>query len=268
MKRFQNKLWGYSLDYPDEWVHKSTQDIEAFAAYPDSLKPNYEGEKLGHLLIRGEFNPFLQPIESLWNQHVAKISVMLGAKRLGSAPLHIGGGSGFEVEIILPKRDKKRLWVGILSFNATVLHFMALHLKGNRSWFEPLASKIVSSVHFFGRADEIKTNFIGLPIPPAYEQADPGKLLSDIEEHKYWLAYEGDDGVGALQNFYVRELPNYGWKILSFEPYPDSKDVGFARFILRKEEQSVTLGILPFGDKFKTGKIVVKLEGKVEPDKY
>jgi len=266
MNRFQHKLWGYELSYPDNWVHKTTQDIEAFAAYLDSLKPNYEGAKLGHVFVRGEFNPHLQPIESLWNQHIAKLSVILGAKRLGSAPLKIGGGTGFEVEIVLPKKDKKRLWVGILSFNATVLHLMVLHLKENRGWFEPLASKIIASIHFMGQAEEIATDFIGLPIPPKYESTNPSKFLHDIKILENWLAFEGEEEIGALQNFYVRELPNFGWEILSFEPYPGSKDINFARFIIRKEDVTATLGILPFGEKYQVGKIVVKYEGKVKSE--
>jgi hypothetical protein len=266
MNRFQHKLWGYELSYPDSWIYKKTQDIEAFAAYSDSLKPNYEGEKLGHVFVRGEFNPHLQPIESLWNQHIAKLSVILGAKRLGSAPLKIGGGTGFEVEIVLPKKDKKRLWVGILSFNATVLHLMVLHLKENRSWFEPLASKVVASIHFIKHAEGIETDSIGLPIPSEYKLTAPGKFLHDIKMLENWAAFDGEDEISALQNFYVRELPNYGWEIISFEPYPSTKDVNFARFIIRREGVTATLGILPFGDKYQTGKIVVKYEDKVKPE--
>ena len=262
MKPFQQKLWGYTLVYPDGWVHKSEQDIEAFAAYKDSLQPNYEGDNLGHLLIRGEFNPYLRPIESLWNQHIAKMSVMLGARKLGSAPLKIGEASGFEVEIVLPKRDKKRLWVGILSFNATILHLMVLHLKENRNWFEPFASKIVASIRFVPHTNGIITNSAGIPLPPNIIQVEAQNLVDHIQDPKQWEAYDGTNSIAALQNFFVRELPVYGWEITTFEPFPSPERNSFARFFIQKEKITATLAVIPEAGEQKEprGKIVIKYD--------
>ena len=261
MTVFKHVLWGYELTYPDDWLHKKAFDVDAFAAYPESLDPGYEGEKLGHLLVRGEFNPQMQPVDDLWNRHIAKMSVMLNAKRLGSAPLQFGGGIGYEVEIVLPKKDKKRLWAGILTYRTTILHLMVLHLKENRTWFEPIASKVIASIRFFDRANEADLNQAGLPLPLDYAPTDPTAILPDIQDSANWQAYDGTGDIGALQNFYLRELDNYGWDVIEYSPFPASKEVNFARFHIHKEGTYAILGILPTDDKPPLGKIVIKYEG-------
>ncbi|MFH1632974.1 MAG: hypothetical protein ABIG63_03060 [Chloroflexota bacterium] len=258
MTIFQHKLWGYELTYPDEWTHKSIQDTEGFAAIPESLTPDYAGPTLGHLLVRGEWNGARQPIELLWGQHVGKLAVMLGAKNVGAAPWQMGGASGFEVEIVLPKQNDKRLWAGILAREATILHFMVVHLKEERAWFEPLATQIISSLRFVERASGIATNQVGLPLPPNYTPADPNTILPDIADPEHWRAYEGLSRVDALQAFYLREAPAHGWEITEYVPFSSQSDIDFARLQLRKDDQTVMLGIMPSEGKNPTGNIAIK----------
>lgn len=263
MTVFEHKLWGYELTYPDDWMHKAASDLEAFAPYSESLKPAYEGPRLGHLMVRGEFNPQMQPIDTLWNRHIAKLSVMLNAKKLGSAPLQFGGGTGYEVEIVLPKKDKKRLWVGILSYKTTILHLMVLHLKENRTWFEPLASKIVASIRFLEWVNDIEVNRLGIPLPPDYVPTDPLKLIPDISNPESWEGYDGSSDTGALQNFYLRELPVHGWDVIEYSPFPGSEEVNFARLRIHRDSTLATIGILPTEEKHPTGKIMIKYDRTV-----
>ncbi|MEA3351225.1 MAG: hypothetical protein U9Q82_11430 [Chloroflexota bacterium] len=258
MTKFQHKLWGYELSYPDNWTHKTIEDSDGFAANPEALTPNYAGPDLGHLLVRGEWNGSRQPIETLWGQHVGKLAVMLGAKNIGAAPWQMGGASGFEVEIVLPKRSTKRLWAGILARGTTLLHFMVLHHKEERDRFEPLATQIISSLRFIEHADDIATNQAGLPLPPNYTPIDPNKALPDITDPEYWQAYDGNSGIGALQTFYLREARVHGWEITEYVPFPSESELDFARLKLQKEGRTATLGILPSDEEIPTAKIAIK----------
>lgn len=248
MTVFQNKLWGYEVTYPDEWAHKSDQDTEGFAAIPEALMPEYNGPQSGQVLIRGEWNSERRPIESLWGKHVGKLAVMMGAKNVGAAPWQMAGASGFEVEIVLPKREEKRLWVGILSRGLTILHFMVVHCKEERGYFEPIATEIISSLKFIKQASGLSTDSNGLPLPPNYIPVQPGKVIDDIADIQDWQAYDGNSSTGALQAFYLREASNYAWEIDEFLPYPSSAtELDFARLQLHQGQQHLTLGILPFG---------------------
>ncbi|MCJ7701717.1 MAG: hypothetical protein MUO62_09055 [Anaerolineales bacterium] len=260
MAIYQQPFWGYELDLPDSWVHQTIQDTEGFASIPEALQPEYEGPNLGHLLIRGEWNCSLQAIEPRWNQHLARLAIMLGAKNLGSAQWRMAGAIGFEAEIMLPTKTKKRLWVGILGKNTTILHFMVTHWMEERQWFEPLATEVISSLRFVDRAARINTDETGLPIPPGYQPTHPKTILPDIADLKPWRAYQGTASVGGLQAFYVREIPNHGWEVDEYVPYPSQVDLGFARLKLHKGNYQLTLGILPFGESPTTGVIVIKDE--------
>ena len=248
MTVFQNKLWGYEVTYPDDWVQKNDQDTEGFAAIPEALMPEYDGRQSGQVLIRGEWNSERRPIESLWGKHVGKLAVMMGAKNVGAAPWQMAGASGFEVEIVLPKREEKRLWVGILSRGLTILHFMVVHHKEERDYFEPLATEIISSLTFIKQASGLATDSSGLPLPPKYAPVEPDDVVDDIADIEDWQAYDGASSTGALQAFYLREAPNYDWEIDEFLPFPSSaSDLNFARIQMHRGQIQRTLGILPFG---------------------
>ena len=249
MTIFQHKFWGYELTYPDNWTHKTDQDTEGFAASPEALKPDYQGSHAGQVLVRGEWNSEQQEIESLWGKHVGKLAIMMGAKNVGAAPWKMAGASGFEVEIVLPKQDKNRLWVGIISRGLTILHFMVVHRKEERDWFEPIATEIISSLNFIQRASGILQDSNGLPLPPGYTPVEPKEVIDDIANIDQWNAYDGNRGTGELQAFYLREAPNYGWEMDEFLPYPSSNtEINFARLSMHQGDQRLTVGILPFGE--------------------
>ncbi len=246
MTVFQHTLWGYELTYPDHWTHQTVQDADAFVTIPDALDPYYFGQDAGQLLVRGEWNWAADPIEPLWNKHIGMLAGMLGAKEVGSAPWKIGQASGLEAEIVLPKKDNQRLWTGVLMQDFRVFHFMVTHPKEVREQFEPAATKIISSLRFPERILEIETSIEGLPLPPAYTAVDPKSILPDISDPEQWRAYSGVNGIGALQAFYLRELPAHDWEITEYIPFPLlASDLGFARLQLRKGDRQITLGIMP-----------------------
>lgn len=245
MTIFQHILWGYEITYPDHWTHQTVQDVDAFVTIPDALDPHYFGQDAGQLLVRGEWNWARQPIEPLWNQHIGMLAGMLGAKEVGSAPWKIGNASGLEAEIVLPKKDNQRLWTGVLMHDLRVFHFMVTHPKEVRELFERVATKIISSLHFPDRILGIETSTEGLLLPPSYTSVDPKNILPDIPDPEQWRAYSGADGIGALQAFYLRELPVHNWEITEYIPFPGAPDLGFARLQLRRDDRQITLGIMP-----------------------
>jgi hypothetical protein len=244
MTVFQHILWGYEITYPDTWTHQALQDSDAFVTTPDALDPHYQGEDAGQLLIRGEWNWARQPIEPLWNQHIGMLAGMLGARKVGSAPWKIGQASGLEAEIALPKKDNRRLWTGILMRDFRVFHFMVTHPREVRERFEPVATQIISSLHFPDRIHGIESNAEGLPLPFGYVPVDPKSILADISDPEHWRAYSGLDGIGALQSFYLREMSTHNWEIVEYVPFPSS-ELNFARFRLRRDDRQITLGIMP-----------------------
>ena len=251
MAVFQHVLWGYELTYPDDWAHRTLGAMEGFAAIPEALTPDYAGPDSGQILVRGEWNCARQPIEPIWNRHIGMLASWLGARQVGSAPWRMGGATGLEAEIVLPKKDDRRLWTGILEHNFTVLHFMVLHLRQERPEFEPFATRIISSLRFPPEMAGVMTDPEGLPLPPDYSPIQPQNVLPDIADPAQWRAYDGQSGADALQAFYLREAVNYGWSVEEYVPYPSPADLGFARIKLTKGQQSVTLGIMPYsaGDK-------------------
>ncbi len=234
------------MTYPDDWTHQPAQDAEAFAPKVDLQTLDDGVENAGQLLVRAEWNWERQSIEPLWTRHIGMLAGLLGAKDIGSAPWKIGKSTGLEAEIVLPKKDPRRLWVGILTHDFRVLQFMATHPKEAREQFEPVASKIISSLRFPNRMLGINVSPEGLPLPPGYVSVDPNSLLTDIAEIQQWRAFAGKAGIGALQAFYLRELPVHNWEIEEYLPFPGPAEPGFARLRVRRDTLRVTLGLLPY----------------------
>lgn len=248
MALFHQVLWGYELDYPDQWVHLTQGAIETFAANPDALLPDYSGPNSGQVMVRAEWNAAGQPIHPLWNRHIGMLAGWIGAKKVGAAPWQMAGASGIEAEIVLATKDPRRLWTGILEHRLTVLHFIVLHLKEERTAFEPAATGLISSLRLLARTAGLEVNEEGLPLPPGYALIPAQDIIDDIREPQNWRAYDGGSGIDALQAFYVREAPNYGWMISEYVPYPGGNGIDFARLRLERAERQITLGILPYRD--------------------
>jgi len=264
MAKFQQILWGYELTLPDGWAHKTVKDAEVFAATPEALESSYAGERYGQLMVNAEWNCARQPIEPIWTRHVGMVAGMLGARQVGSAAWRMGGGAGFEAEIVLPKRDNKRLWAGILMRDFIVLKFAVVHLKEERKWFEPLATQIISSLRFLNRVYGVQVTKEGLPLPPGYTPIEPIQVINDIPDPEKWRAYEGSSGVDAMQAFYLRELPIHGWAVEEYAPFPSATGLGFARLRLGKHQQSATLGLMPFSPDAITASSPAKIAIKYE----
>jgi hypothetical protein len=263
MSLFQHPLWGYQLAYPDDWVHLSIGDAEGFAAHLQALESGYEGPKPGQLLVSAEWNCARRPIGPLWSQHIGLMAGMLGAKQIGSAPWRMGGAVGVEAEIVLSKKENRRLWAGILEKDFTVLKFMVTHPSQDRAWFEPAATRILSSLSFAGRVEGTAISPEDLPLPPGYTPSDPSLILADIANPESWRAYDGKSQAGALQAFFLREAPNYGWQIIEYVPFPSDSDLGFARLDMQNDTQRAVLGILPFEEPRVTSTSPAKLVFKI-----
>jgi hypothetical protein len=247
MPVFQHPLWGYELAYPESWTHRSVDGIEAFSADPDSPELETASSAGGQILVRAELNYPPRLIEPVWNQHIAQVAGMLGARQVGSAPWRMAGATGIEAEIVLPKRENQRLWAGVLAHGYVILKFAVTHLKEERSQFEPAATHIISSLKFIKNVNGLAFNDWGLPLPPGYEAVVPSEIIQDIGDPQNWQAFNGQCSVDALQAFYLRELENAGWEILEYVPFPSLVELGFARMQVHKDDYSVTVGILPFG---------------------
>jgi len=243
---FQHILWGYELTYPDHWTYQPVQDSDAFVMTLEALDPYYFGSDAGQLLVRGEWNWERKPIEPLWNRHIGMLASMISAKQVGSAPWKLGEAVGLEAEIVLPKKDNQRLWTGILMQDFRVLHFMVTHPKEVREQFEPVATKIIASLRFPNRIMGIRTSREGVPLPPDYTSTDPKVIIPDISNTEHWLALSGKAGIGALQAFYLRELPIHNWEMEEYVPFPGPDPLGFARFRLRRDQLRLTLGLMPY----------------------
>ncbi len=238
MAIFRHILWGYELTYPEDWIHQSAQDADTFVPAKDL--------EAGQLSIRGEWNWERQSIEPFWIRHIGKLAGMIGAKQVGSAPWRLGRATGLEAEIVLPKKDSRRLWTGVLMHDFCVLHFMVTHPKEIRKQFEPVATKIIFSLRFPRHILGIRTSGEGIPLPPGYKAVDPQSVLTDISDPEHWRAYSGKAGIGALQAFYVREAPIHNWEMEEYVPFPSSSELGFARLQLHRRDRRITLGMLPY----------------------
>lgn len=258
---FQNSLWGFTLDYPDDWVQRSHAGADGFIQKDQAFdQAGVVDEQAAHLLVRGEFNGERESIAPRWNQHITRLSLMMGAKKIGSAHFSMGGANGFEAEIQLPKKTNRRVWVGILAHEVTILHLLVSHPREERERFEPQATKVIASLKFLNQAESLTVNDVGVPLPPYYAPVDPASLVPDAQDTEIWQAFDGQSDLGALQAFYYRELPNFGWEISEFIPYPNQVEVNFGRIRIHKDNLSATLGILPFGKKNPQGKIMLKIE--------
>ena len=140
---------------------------------------------------------------------------------------------------------------------------MVSHPKDERAEFEPQATQIISSLRFFDHIEGLATNADNLPLPPDYFPIDPATLVPDAQNDENWQAYDGSSDIGALQAFYYRELPQHGWEISEFIPFPNQVEIDFARLRIHKDDLTATLGILPSNDKQPLGKIVVKRELRI-----
>ena len=255
---FQHTLWGYEIEIPKNWHHRSFNDKDGFAEDPEAFQPGYTGERLGHLLIHPEWNALQKPVETLWKGHISKTAKMLGAKTIASSPWQMAGRSGLEVEVALPQKSKKRLWAGVLEHGLEVLTFMVLHWKENRGEFEPLVTNVISSLRFISRADQVAATSQHLPLPPQTTILDPHRVVDDIEDDRGWQAYGTPYSVGALQAFYTRELPNFKWEMDQYIPFPNQGNHPFARLTVTREQQTFLVGLLPGTQSPQAGMIILR----------
>jgi hypothetical protein len=258
MKTFQHQLWGYQINLPDNWNHTEFNHKDGFAEDSKAFLPDYQGERLAQLLINGEWNSLKQPIHEIWQGHMGKTALMLGAKNLGSAVWEMAGAQGYEVEIVLPKKSRERLWVGILENGLLVLTFLVLHWKDNREEMEPMLSRIISSLRYVNHTDGIISNSSGLPLPSLAKPVDPLLIVDDIQDPENWEAYQGEFSVGSLQAFYNRELDNFNWQVNRYVPFPNPGDLPFARLLLEKDGKSYSLGLMPGPEEDLLGYIMFK----------
>ncbi len=258
MPTFVHPLWGYALDYPEGWVWKEEGEVTAFAPHEAALSLQYEGERMGHLAIRPELNPYLRPIEPLWTHYITRISIMRGAKKLGASPLKVGNLQGYEAELLLPVKQNKRLWIGLLAAGGVVLHLVVTHRKDEKAYFQPLVSAMVSSLRFVDHTDSYQLTAAGIPIPPRYMPAAPEDIVEDLPAHKVWDAYTGNAPIGALQVFYLRELPHQGWHIETYYPYPNrNSEIRFASFLVHNADRTAVIALIPRGNKPTVADIVI-----------
>ena len=260
MQIYQNLLWGYKLQIPDDWKHTRQENADWFSPNRDNEETNYQG----HLIIAAEWIYPPRGIEQLWQKHILSTAGKVEAKNIGSAPWRIDKASGYEAEIVLPKRENKRLWTGILLYGPLLLNMVVAHHLKERNTFEPLISEILLSLEFPEHFPETVLNPIGVPLPPAYQLSDVKEILSDINEGDIWYAYQGKETIGSLQAFYARELTAAGWFIQEFVSFPEqAKDIGFCRIRIQKEEKNCILGLMPYGEEILTSKspanIVIKV---------
>jgi hypothetical protein len=225
MSKFQHPLWGYELTYPDNWVHRTLPDTEGFASNPAALEVNAQGPGSGHILIRSDWNGTRQPVEQLWGQHIGQAAGMLMAKNVGSAPWQMGGAAGFEAEIVLPKRDDRRLWVGMLGYGFVLVQLMVVHPIVDREWFEPAATEIIKSLRFPLKMDGIPRIMKGFQSHPSTKQSIPpplsqiynrvtvGQLMTEKAAPavcRHFTCAKCWDGVGGWKSWCLtRATPNW-----------------------------------------------------------
>ena len=260
MKEFQHQLWGYQIQLPEGWKHKRFGSRDGFAADLKAFEPDYQGENLAQLLILGQWNSLQKPVSDLWQRHLGKVSLMLGAKNLASAPWEMAGARGLEAEIVLPKKKPQRVWTGILENGMLVLSFLALHWKEKREEVEPILSSIITSLEYLEKVANLPVNDFGFPLPSTTKPVDPLSIVADIPDPENWVAYQTQHSPGALQAFYTRELPKLDWNITRYVPYPNPGQYPFARVLMNKDDKEYSLGIMPVGEDGLVGSIVIKVQ--------
>ncbi len=257
---FQHPLWGYQLSYPDDWVHRTIGAIEGFARTPEALEEGPGFEQGGHLLVRADWNGMLQPVDKLWSQHLAQTGGLIGAKNIGSAPWELGGASGYEAEVVLPKKENRRLWAGILAFNFIVLQMALEHPREERPIYQPAVTEILKTLRFLRSVEGISANACDFPLPPEYRPVQPRSIVPDVPEDQLWEAYTGSASAGELQAFYLRETQARGWKLEEMAPFPGPFELGFARMRFKREGSTAILGIMPQGaDTASPAGVVIRL---------
>lgn len=181
----------------------------------------------------------------LWQRHVGEMAGVIGAKKVGGAPLRIRSAQGYEAEILLPKKDNKRLWMALLLQGPIVLSLVVVHHLKDRAWFEPEVSALIASLRFVDHVESMQS-IHEIPLPDGYTPADPANLISGIQDASRWRGFSGPASTGALQAFYLRELGNAGWQLLGYSPYPSQiNQAGIALFQIKKGDMACKLGILP-----------------------
>ncbi len=245
MTTFVQPLWGYSIDHPAGWVHRSLQDGDAFAGIEAALGPGYAGPLGGHIVVHAEWNGLRREVEPIWRDHVARVATMLGARQVRSAPWRIGPAAGLEAEIALPKKQADRLWLGILSHDMVLLKLLVSHPLACRAEFEPQATDVLRSLRFLDGVPDLPQHPCGLPLPPDCTPMPASEILEDLGSQGSWEAFRTPHSMGAVQAFYWREAQADGWRITSFQPYPGDHPLPFARVGLDKAGRMIALGILP-----------------------
>ena len=267
MPEYHDLFWGYAITYPDFWIHLHADNSVYFAANKDSLDPLNEEPDAGFIAIQGEWNWAKKDLRPLWIEKIGMVAGLMGAKDIGSAPWRMAGATGLEAEVVLPKKENRRLWTGILALDFCVLHFMVSHPKTVRTTFEPLATSVISSLKFTAPTGGENLSPEGVPLPPGYSGIDPTTVIDDIHDTALWHAYDGAADMGALQSFFVRTLPANNWDIKEYVPYTTLSDLGFARYKIQKGNRVLTLGLMPGREEIVDGlqnrtKIVYKESGE------
>ncbi len=259
MPTFVHPLWGYALDYPNGWVWEEQGEVTAFGPHKDKL--NTENlQQAGHFAIRPELNPYLRPIEPLWTEYITRVSIMKGAKKVGASPLKVGNLEGYESELLMPARQKRRLWVGLLAAGGIILHLMLTHPTDEKTIFQAPASRMVQSLRFVAHTASIATTAAGLPLPPQYHPTAVESVLADTTADQGWEAWTGDAPLAALQAFYLRELPHHGWKITAYYPFPNREpNIRFASFLAQRDDAQAIVALIPYGSRPIRGHLAIRL---------
>ena len=181
-RTYQQPLWGYEMDLPPGWQHQRFSGKDAFATDPEAFRPGYQGESLAQLLIQGEWNSLHKPADQLWNRHLGRTSLLLGAKNIGTARWEMAGAAGYEAEIVLPKKSRQRMWAGMLEKGELVLEFLVLHWKDNRDEMEPLISRIISSLRLIPTAEGPETHPGRPSSAPGFAAVSLTRVIDDIQD--------------------------------------------------------------------------------------
>ncbi len=259
MPTFVHPLWGYALDYPDGWVWAEQGEVTAFGPDEDKLNPN-NLQQAAHFAIRPELNPYLRPIEPLWTAYITRVSIMKGAKKVGASPLKAGKLAGYESELLMPAKQQRRLWVGLLAAGGIILHLMLTHPIDEKATFQAPVSRMVQSLRFVAHTDDLAQNAAGVPLPPHYRPTAVESVLADTNAEQGWEAWAGDAPLAALQAFYLRELPQHGWKIAAYYPFPNREpDIRFASFLAQREGAQAIVALIPHGEHPIRGHLAIRL---------
>ena len=259
MPTFVHPLCGYALDSPDGWAWEEQGEVLAFGPDPQALNPT-NPQQAAHFAIRPELNPYLRPIEPLWTEYITRVSIMKGAKKVGASPLKAGNLEGYESELLMPARQKRRLWVGLLAAGGVILHLMLTHPIEEKAVFQEPVSRMVQSLRFVAHTDNLTQNAAGVPLPPRYQPAAVESVLADTTADQGWEAFTGKAPIAALQAFYLRELPQHGWEITAYYPFPNREPaIRFASFVARQAATQAIVALVPHSSQPIRGHVAIHL---------